>query len=193
MSNTNTLLSRNIPLFSKPYSALPTALPAPSKKGFPFYMHDCKTVNMKKFLIITAALVTLSACTPVRHVNGVFLTHDDVARLTPGVSTRMDVLQALGTPTSEALFDNDTWYYIGLKTQKDAFFDPKVTDRSVYEVKFDEAGVMTSLQQKEGEAVDVPLARRTTPTSGHSMTFAQQLLGNLGKFNTPNKGTPGEI
>lgn len=147
---------------------------------------------MKKFLILSAALLTLSACTPVRHVNGVFLTQDDVARLTPGVSTRMDVLQTLGTPTTEALFDNDTWYYIGLKTQKDAFFDPKVTDRSIYEAKFDESGVLISLNEKDGEAIDVPLARRTTPSSGHSMTFAQQLLGNLGKFNK-SKGTPGAI
>jgi len=148
---------------------------------------------MKKMILIAASLLVLSACEPVRSTNGVFLTQDDVMAIKPGIATRADVLQALGTPTTSAVFDDTTWYYVGLKTRKDAFFDAKVTDKSVYEVKFDELGTVSSVQQVEGEAIDVPLARRKTPTSGHDLTFAQQLLGNLGRFNKSSSatGTPG--
>jgi outer membrane protein assembly factor BamE (lipoprotein component of BamABCDE complex) len=138
---------------------------------------------MKKLLLVAAALLALSACTPVRNTNGVYLTPDDVQKVTVGTSTRADVLQSLGTPTTTAMFDDNSWYYVGIKTQKDAFFDPKVTDRSIYEVKFDDAGTLASIQPVDGEAMDVPLVRRKTPTSGHDLTFAQQLLGNLGRFN----------
>lgn len=156
---------------------------------------------MKRYLLLSAAFLTLattlgttlSACTPARHTNGIFLTQDDIAPLTPGVSTRADVLQTLGTPTTQALFDNDTWYYIGLKTQKDAFFDPKVTERSVYEATFDEDGVLLAITQKEADAINVPIARRTTPSAGHDLTVMQQLLGNLGRFNRPAGGVPGQI
>ena len=61
---------------------------------------------MKKFILITAALLTVSACQPVRNTNGVFLTQDDVAKVQPGIATRADVLQALGTPTTTAVFDD---------------------------------------------------------------------------------------
>ena len=148
---------------------------------------------MKKTILVLTALLALSACEPVRNTNGVFLTQDDVTRVQPGVATRADVLQALGTPTATAVFDDNTWYYVGIKTEKDAFFDAKVTDRSVYEAKFDELGTLASLQKVEGEAIDTPLVRRKTPTAGHDLTFAQQLLGNLGRFNKASSGTPGSI
>ncbi|HEY8963830.1 MAG TPA: outer membrane protein assembly factor BamE [Alphaproteobacteria bacterium] len=143
---------------------------------------------MKKLILTVTALLTLSACEPVRSTNGVFLTQDDVTTIQPGIATRADVLQALGTPTTTAVFDDNTWYYVGMKTEKDAFFDPQVTDRSIYEVKFDDMGTLASIEKVEGDAIDVPLQRRKTPTSGHDLTFAQQLLGNLGRFNKSSGG-----
>lgn len=141
---------------------------------------------MKKLLLLTLTILALCACTPVRNTNGVFLTEDDVAKV-PAGATRADVLQALGTPTTTAVFDDNTWYYVGQKTEKKAFLDAKVTDRKIYEVKFAEDGTMLALREVPSEGLDVPLVRRQTPTSGHDLTVAQQLLGNLGRFNTPSK------
>jgi outer membrane protein assembly factor BamE (lipoprotein component of BamABCDE complex) len=142
---------------------------------------------MKKLALILFASVALAACAPTNATNGTFLTTDDVATLRPGESSRSDVLQSLGTPTTTAVFDDNTWYYIGQKTTKKAFLDAKVTDRKVYEAKFDEEGTLISLNEVNNEAIDVPLVRRTTPTSGHDLTAAQQLLGNLGRFNKGSK------
>lgn len=137
---------------------------------------------MKRTLFALLAVLTLAACSPTRATNGVFLAPDDVTKVQPG-ATRADVLQALGTPTTTAVFDDNTWYYVGQKTEKTAFFDAKVTDRKVYEVKFAEDGTLTSIRDATGESIDVPITRRKTPTSGHDLTVAQQLLGNLGRFN----------
>lgn len=145
---------------------------------------------MKKILLMTLTLLALTACAPTRATNGVFLNPDDVAKV-PAGATRADVLQALGTPTTTAVFDDNTWYYVGQKTEKTAFFDAKVTDRKVYEVKFAEDGTMTSIRDATGESIDVPVTRRKTPTSGHDLTVAQQLLGNLGRFNKSGGSKPG--
>ncbi len=148
---------------------------------------------MKNTLLALTAALSLAACAPTKATNGVFLTDEDLAKV-PATATRTDVLQALGTPTTTAVFDDNTWYYVGQKTEKTAFLDPKITDRTVYEVKFAEDGTMTSLRKVDNGTVDVPLVRRTTPTSGHDMTIAQQLLGNLGRFNkSGGGGVPGEI
>ena len=142
---------------------------------------------MKTTLLVLAAAATLAACAPTKATNGVFLNEEDIARV-PAAATREDVLQALGTPTTTAVFDDNTWYYIGQQTEKKAFLDPKITARTVYEVKFAEDGTMSSLRKVDSDTVNVPLVRRSTPTSGHDLTFAQQLLGNLGRFNKSQKG-----
>lgn len=147
---------------------------------------------MKKTLLLAAAVLSLAACAPVRNTNGIYLDPADVAKLQVGTSTRADVLQALGTPSTTAVFDDNTWYYVGQRTEKKAFLDAKVLDKKVYEVKFTEDGLVASLQEVQGDAIDVPIVRRKTPTSGHDLTAAQQLLGNLGRFNKSSKGgTPG--
>jgi len=140
-------------------------------------------------LIALFAAGLSGACTPVRQTQGIFLSADQVAQVQPG-ATRADVLQTLGTPTTTAVFDDTVWYYIGQQTEKTAFLDPKVTDRKIYEVRFGGDGTVLAVQQLEGEEIDVPLASRTTPTSGHDLTFAQQLLGNIGRFNK-EKTMPG--
>lgn len=145
---------------------------------------------MRKTFLLTLSVLALAACAPIHNTNGVFLSPDDVAKIQPGAN-RGDVLQTLGTPSTTAVFDDNTWYYVGQKTEKKAFFDTKVTDRKVYEAKFDETGTLISFQEVQGEAVDVPLVRRKTPTSGHDLTAAQQLLGNLGRFNKPSTGASG--
>lgn len=143
---------------------------------------------MKKILLICLAATALAGCTPTRETNGIFLTADDIAHV-PATATRSDVLQALGTPTTTAVFDDNTWYYVGQKTEKKAFLDAKVTARKVYEVKFAEDGTMLSLKEVENEGIDVPIVRDKTPTTGHDLTVAQQLLGNLGRFNSRQGAT----
>lgn len=138
---------------------------------------------MKNFLALSLFCTLLSACTPTTATRGNYLIDEDVNSLQAGLSTQNDVLNLLGTPTSSAVFDNTTWYYVGLKTEKESFFDEKVTDRKVYKIAFDDTGVVSMIKRVDGETLDVPLASRTTPTSGNEITFIQQVLGNVGKYN----------
>lgn len=123
------------------------------------------------------------ACAPTHSTRGNYLIAEDIQILQPGASTRFDVLNLLGTPTSKAVFDKDTWYYVGLKTEKESFFDERVTERQVYKIAFDESGIVQSINKVDDEALDIPLASRITPTSGNEVTFLQQVLGNIGKYN----------
>ena len=140
---------------------------------------------MKKILQIFIILVFVSACTASETTRGNFIYGEDVAMIEPLRSTQSDVLNIFGTPTTKAVFDENTWYYVGLKTEKESFFDEKVVDRQVYKIVFDDAGIVQSIAQEETDAMDIPIASRVTPTSGNEVTFLQQVLGNIGKFNPP--------
>lgn len=153
-------------------------------------------MQMKKFLILglSACLMT-SACAPSTATRGNYLYADDVAMIKPFTSSKLDVLNTLGSPTAKAVFDDQTWYYVGLKTEKKAFFDEKVTERQTFKVTFNESDFVETIEQVENDPVNVPDNDRITPTSGNEVTILQQILGNIGKFNPPSDGggLPGEI
>lgn len=141
---------------------------------------------MKYFLALVAvSLVGLSACTPTQATRGNMVDSDRMAEIVPGISTRQNVLQTLGSPTTIAPFDESVWYYIGQKTEQKGVFDPKVVEQKVVVVAFTPEGVVETIQPIDADQINVPIARRKTPTGGNEITMMQQLMGNLGRFNKP--------
>ncbi|MBK8908947.1 MAG: outer membrane protein assembly factor BamE [Rhodospirillales bacterium] len=132
-------------------------------------------------------LGSVGACAPRVDTHGNTPDPERLAAVTPGVHTRGDVQQVLGSPSSVALFDGETWYYIGNRTETTAFFAPDVIERQVLAVHFNRAGVVDSIQSlglEQGQEVN--LVERETPTSGNELTFIQQIVGNVGRFEGAN-------
>lgn len=139
-----------------------------------------------KFLILLAS-AALCACTPTQATRGNIVEDYRMAEIVPGVSTRTSVLQSLGSPTTVAPFDDNVWYYIGQKTEKSGIFDPKVVDKKIVVVAFNQEGVVDTIEKVDADQMDIPHVRRKTPTSGNEITVMQQLLGNVGRFNKPKE------
>ena len=134
-------------------------------------------------VLLIAAAGALVACAPMVDTRGNLAPADAVASIQPGVTTRAQVSQLLGSPSSVATFSDRTWYYIGYKTEHIAFLAPEVTDQQVLVVRFDDAGVVQDLQKRGIEtAREVAMNDRETPTAGHSLGFFEQLFGNIGRF-----------
>jgi outer membrane protein assembly factor BamE (lipoprotein component of BamABCDE complex) len=110
---------------------------------------------------------------------------DKVLAVHPGIDTRQQVSQLLGTPSATGTFDPNTWYYISKRTAQYAFFDPDIIDQEILVVKFDDGGQVSDMYiygVEDGRIVEP--VERTTPTYGQELTVMQQLLGNFGRFNT---------
>jgi outer membrane protein assembly factor BamE (lipoprotein component of BamABCDE complex) len=141
---------------------------------------------MKTLTISLIAAVTVfvtGACTPTVATRGNIVEDFRISEVTPGISTKTNVLNSLGSPTTQAPFDENVWYYIGQKTEKTGIFDPKVIDKKVVVVAFREDGIVDTIEEVQSEDINVPIVRRKTPTSGNEVTVMQQLLGNVGRFN----------
>ena len=96
----------------------------------------------------------------------------------------------LGTPSSVSIFDDKSWYYISRRTEQVAFFEPDAEDQQVLIVNFDNQGIVSAVDHKgleDGREIN-PVAR-ATPAPGRELTFLEQLIGNLGKFNNTGGGT----
>ena len=93
------------------------------------------------------------------------------------------MLRKFGSPTTRAPFDDNVWYYIGQETEKRGILDPEITNERIVAVVFNESGIVEDVQDIDNDRVNLPYVRRKTPTSGNEITFMQQFLGDLGKFN----------
>jgi outer membrane protein assembly factor BamE (lipoprotein component of BamABCDE complex) len=153
-----------------------------------------KRLNLVSILFFSLSLtaISLSACTPTQATRGNIVEDFRMAELTPGVSSRTNVLKSLGSPTTKAPFDDNVWYYIGQKTEKKGVFDPKVVDEKIVVATFDEEGILETLEEVDNERMDIPRVRRKTKTGGNDVTIMEQLLGNVGRFNAPDVSATGD-
>lgn len=137
------------------------------------------------FIFITALFVAfLTACTPQVATHGNLVTDDQIHEIKTGIDTREDVVNKIGSPTTVAPFTDNTWYYIGQRTEKKGILDPALKKERVIIVHFTPEGIVDQVAERQGTREEIPIVQRTTPTSGNDFTFIQQMLGNLGKFNT---------
>lgn len=131
-----------------------------------------------------AVALLLAGCTISVDQRGNLPDPDKLAAIQPGTTTKEQVVKVLGTPSSASTFNDDTWYYISRKTKQVAFFSPTVLDQQVYIVDFNDQGIVKNIDHRtlaDGEPVTP--APGATPAPGRELTFLEQIIGNMGKFN----------
>jgi outer membrane protein assembly factor BamE (lipoprotein component of BamABCDE complex) len=148
-------------------------------------------------LVRTAALGTLlllAGCgwlAPPAVVRGNHPEAEQLKELVPGTSTKQDVTSLLGSPTAHATFDDNTWLYIGERTQKRVGTVPVVLTQKVVVLSFNDAGVLQHIDTRDkADALPVAVVAQTTPSPGTEANFFQQLFGNIGRF-VPVAQSPG--
>lgn len=145
-------------------------------------------------LVLALSLAALAGCSLPVAERGNLPKPDLLAQIKPGVTDEASVKSLLGTPSSIATFDGDTWYYISRKEKQIAFLRPEVLDQDVYIIRFDAKGVVSSVSHKGlQDAQSVTPNPDATPAQGREYTFLEQLIGNFGKFNAGggNTSSPG--
>lgn len=158
--------------------------------GFP-QMRRLRDAGMACALLLAGGL-SLGACTQAIETHGNLPDADQVVQINPGVDDKTRVSQLLGSPSTTSPFGGSTWYYVSKKTQSIAFLDPDVIDQEVLSISFDDQDIVQDMKiygLEDGRLVKS--VERVTPTQGNDLTILQQLLGNLGRFNsTGKKSTP---
>jgi outer membrane protein assembly factor BamE (lipoprotein component of BamABCDE complex) len=148
------------------------------------------TLRFSSAVATLSAVVALAGCAGDVNQRGNLPPPNELAQIRPGKTTRAEVEKILGSPSSVGVFNDNDWYYISRRTKQVAFFDPHVLDQEVYVVDFNPDGVVQAVDHKtlrNGEEI-TPVAR-TTPAPGKHLTFIEQVVGNLGKFNGTSGGS----
>lgn len=149
--------------------------------------------------LLGALLLGLStaACAPlVRPVidhRGYVPDPEALASVRTGVDNKMSIESRLGTPSTAANFNGETWYYISAEQKSYMFRRPQITKQEVVAIRFDQSELVSEIAHyglEDGRIVN--FVNRQTPTKGKELTFLEQMFGNFGRFNaqTENEGTP---
>jgi outer membrane protein assembly factor BamE (lipoprotein component of BamABCDE complex) len=125
-----------------------------------------------------------AACTAQLDTHGDHIEADRLAQIRPGVQTREDVAQLLGSPSSTSVFDDERWYYISDIVETRSIFDRQVKERHVVTIRFNGEGIVSEVDDFGLErGREVELVERETPSFGESVNLLSQVMGNLGRFN----------
>jgi len=137
---------------------------------------------MKNFIILILLLCT--GCVAKVSTHG-FVDNEKVKEIKQQKSDRGDVLQALGSPSTTSMIDGENWYYISSLEKGYAFFKPSIYEQNATVISFNKKGIVSEVKQYDMEdSNDIKIAQDKTSTAQKDMSLVEQLLGNLGKFNS---------
>jgi len=116
-----------------------------------------------------------------------------MAQVKPGVTTRQEVGELLGTPSALATFDDQNWYYISQRYERANFYLQDLVAQDVYTITFDDSGVVSDINKRDMQAAQaIKPDPDATRTLGNELTIVEQFLGNLGRFNSDKTNQPGQ-
>jgi outer membrane protein assembly factor BamE (lipoprotein component of BamABCDE complex) len=147
---------------------------------------------MKRFLQLLP-LLAIAACTNPIDQRGNLPDPAKVAQIKPGSTDKATVTLLLGSPSSIAEFDGNTWYYISEKTRRQLAEAPAVLDQQVLAVHFNKDGIVSGVDKRTlADAETVVPNPNATPAPGREFTLMEQLIGNFGKFTANDKSSQGQ-
>jgi outer membrane protein assembly factor BamE (lipoprotein component of BamABCDE complex) len=153
-------------------------------------------LRSKLLIAVLSATALTAACAPVIGQNGFQAIDAKPADIVAGTDNKQTVLTKLGTPSTTSTFEHDNvWYYISQVTEKYTYNRAHVTQRSVTEITFDDAGQVSAVNNLDlADGRVVAMNGRETPTRGRQLTILEQLLGNVGRGQLPrtDEDEPGQ-
>ena len=131
------------------------------------------------FLALCAAAYLLIGCAGQVDRHGHLFTDLNLEQIQPGMS-QDQVRLTLGTPDTKGTLDGDVFYYISSTRKTLPMGRPKVIDRKIVAVYFNEQQTVSQVAHyglKDGKIID--FIDGETPTYGRKLTALEQLFGNL--------------
>jgi outer membrane protein assembly factor BamE (lipoprotein component of BamABCDE complex) len=141
-------------------------------------------------LSLTVLALLTGACSPTIDNHGHRFDTDMVGSIVPGVTSKQDVARLMGSPSALGTFEDDEWYYVAQKTERKSFYQAEITDQQVLAIRFGDDELVKEVERADlAQAEDITPVADVTPTAGNELSLAQQLLGNIGRFNSEEAPT----
>ncbi|MFV9876090.1 MAG: outer membrane protein assembly factor BamE [Rickettsiales endosymbiont of Dermacentor nuttalli] len=147
----------------------------------------------EKLLLVFVLVIMLSACTKNVLVHGFIFKSQDLDKIHKNTTTQNEVLQILGTPTTTSEFSNNTWYYLSSKYERIAFFKPKIIEKRVLSLKFNN-NIVEDINEYILDKDDLfVFSHERTSVAGDDTRIFKQFIENIGRFNKKSSVNKGRL
>lgn len=130
-------------------------------------------------IALCIALLLLPGCAGQIDRHGHLFTEVDLQQIQPGMS-QDQVRLTLGTPDTKGTLNGDVFYYISSTRKTLPMGRPKVIDRKIVAIYFNEQQTVKSVEHfslKDGRIINIISGE--TPTYGKKLSALEQLIGNI--------------
>ena len=146
---------------------------------------------MLNILLLILFHSLLVGCVKTVTYTGYTFDDDALATLKEGETRKSVVLKRLGSPSAKSSFGEETWYYIALEQENVAFLKKKLRSQKILAITFDDQVARSIRYYNAKDARQVTLSAEAVVTDGHDLGVLEQLLGNIGRFNSdPSAAKP---
>jgi outer membrane protein assembly factor BamE (lipoprotein component of BamABCDE complex) len=144
---------------------------------------------MLKFIRTTFLLIILpiicTSCIKKTQLVGHSVDKKIVESFEKNKTRKAFVQRKLGSPSAKSDFGGETWYYISAEYEQIAFLEKETKEQTVLEILFNEDQTIKDMKfYGKDDAKKISISKDKTKTGGHSGGVLQQLLGNVGRFNS---------
>jgi outer membrane protein assembly factor BamE (lipoprotein component of BamABCDE complex) len=147
-------------------------------------------VALLRISVAAMGMALLAGCAGVRAHKGAVVDPQLASAIQPGVDNKASVEKTLGRPSFTGQFTPNDWYYVSRDTTQFAFRNPRVSQQTIYRVRFDPAGNVIGVDKSGKELIAaISPADRKTPTLGRKRSFFDELFGNIGTVGAPGAGS----
>jgi outer membrane protein assembly factor BamE (lipoprotein component of BamABCDE complex) len=142
-------------------------------------------------LLVAGVAGLAAACAPIVSHRGYFPDPRKTDAIKAGVDTKETIQDRLGTPTQMATFDPNTWYYISATESLVAWHAPRIVKQSVIAIQFDADGKVKDVKRMDDvRPRQFAMVQRITATRGRTLSFWEQMFGNVGRLPGTGEGNP---
>ncbi|MBM5782716.1 MAG: outer membrane protein assembly factor BamE [Pelagibacterales bacterium] len=140
---------------------------------------------MKKFFCSIFIIMSLTSCINNYEKRGYAFELADDHLLQEGVTSKENVIKIMGSPTIISdLSSDESWIYYSEEVKKVLFFLPKVVERKVLVIKFDDLDSIRTIEKfdlSNGES-KMKFVEQYTEVKSHNVGFFKSLFSNIGQI-----------
>jgi outer membrane protein assembly factor BamE (lipoprotein component of BamABCDE complex) len=134
-------------------------------------------------LLVASSLV--AGCSPTVETRGFNAENVQFNQIKPGIHSKQQVRDMLGSPSTIPSFDQNTWYYVSKKTATTSFFTPEVLDQQVTVITFNTGNIVSDIKTYKGEeAKCIKPVERKTGTTGYETGVFREVFSNFGRMSS---------
>ncbi len=128
-------------------------------------------------------MIFLTSCMQNQQKHGYVFDLSDYQMLQQGVTTKENVLKFMGSPTIISNLMDESWIYYSEDVENFLFFIPDTKERMIISLKFDNRGILNSLEKFDlsDESKNLSFSSKYTEVESNKIGFFKSIFSNVGQ------------